>query len=221
MFVLPPIPNRPTDPDLITKSMSSKDKQVYYDSTTNSGVRPDLAYAVGLPYKDKIAIDCGCGAGSDITFLRQHDFTVHAFDIEEEAILRCKERFSEDSLVHLSKMSFNAFDYPKASLVVADASLFFCPPLDFESVWTKIRTALEPEGIFCGSFLGPKDTMAGSKKDNNSFWPDVMVCSEAEVRQHFDGFEILKWTEHLQSGKTADQKPHDWHIFSIVARSVA
>ncbi len=60
-----------------------------------------------------------------------------------------------------SRSSFSSFRYPKASLVVADASLFFCPKSEFEGVWRSIFECLYPNGVFCGSFLGLQDTMAG------------------------------------------------------------
>ena len=105
--------------------MSIEDIKQYYRSTEHSEIREDLTYAVSLTGAARVAIDCGCGAGSDIAFLRQNGFTVHAFDIEEESIRRCRKRYSSDPGVHLSVADFSGFEYPNASLVVADASLFF------------------------------------------------------------------------------------------------
>jgi 2-polyprenyl-3-methyl-5-hydroxy-6-metoxy-1,4-benzoquinol methylase len=48
-----------------------------------------LVYAVSLIGNEKIAVDCGCGAGSDIAYLRNEGFTVYAFDIEEASIKIC------------------------------------------------------------------------------------------------------------------------------------
>jgi len=89
--------------------MSTEAKKQYYDATENSQVRSDLSDAVGLLGGNKIAIDCGCGAGADIQFLRVNGFTVHAFDIEEEAITRCKKRFKGDVKVILSQDGFSSF----------------------------------------------------------------------------------------------------------------
>jgi len=182
--------------------MSTEAKKQYYDATENSQVRSDLSDAVGLLGGNKIAIDCGCGAGADIQFLRVNGFTVHAFDIEEEAITRCKKRFKGDVKVILSQDGFSSFSYPSASLILADASLFFCPQVEFGSVWNSIRKSLVPNGIFCGSFLGPNDTMAGPDYDKAAFWPEVIYFTADEVRKHFIGFDVVKWTEHEMSGKT-------------------
>lgn len=200
--------------------MSTREIIEYYDSTEKSSARPDLIFALEELKEGKVAIDCGCGAGSDIAFLRSKEFTVHAFDLEEESIIRCKDRFKGDDRVFLSQDSFSSFTYPSASLVVADASLFFCPENEFDSVWENITNSLECNGVFCGSFLGPKDTMASQDYDKEAFWADVLVLTESKVKEKLQGYEILKWTEHDLSGEASQGKPHHWHIFSVVAKKI-
>jgi len=133
--------------------MSSEEIFKYFETTADRETRDDLRLGVSLVGGNKVAIDCGCGAGSDIAFLRSYDFLVHAFDIEEESINQCRKRFKGDSEVLLSQATFNTFKYPNASLVVAESSLFFCPAQDFSEVWSKITDALLPEGVFSGSFM--------------------------------------------------------------------
>jgi len=198
--------------------MPSEEILKYFDTTADKETRDDLRLAVSLVQGDKIAIDCGCGAGSDIAFLREHDFFVHAFDIEEESIARCRVKFKGDSNVLLSQDSFNTYKYPDASMIVADASLFFCPAREFSEVWRKITDALLPNGIFSGSFLGPEDTMAGPDYNKERYWPEVSVLSTEEVKTLFLGYKIESFTEHKVAGKTPDGTPHQWHIFSVVAR---
>lgn len=36
----------------------------------------------------RIAVDCGCGAGSDIAFLRSEGFVVYTFDTERQVSLQ-------------------------------------------------------------------------------------------------------------------------------------
>jgi len=198
--------------------MATKEIKGYYAETANREVRPDLVFATSLITSSKIAIDCGCGAGSDIAYLRNEGFTVYAFDIEEESINICSERFKDDARVFLSQNSFSSFDYPKSSLVVADASLFFCPETEIEGAWNKIYDSLARDGIFCGSFLGPKDTMAGPDYDKEAYWPHTLVFKEEDLLAILNKFEILKFTEHNMSGKTPQGLPHQWHIFSVVAK---
>ena len=196
----------------------SKEILEYYDSTSNRKPRNDLRLAVNLANGPKIAIDCGCGAGSDIAFLRANGFLVHAFDIESESIARCRKRFSDDKDVILSQDTFCTFDYPRASLILADASLFFCPENEFAEAWYKITESLLPRGIFVGSFLGPEDTMAGSDCKREALWPEVLVVSEEQVRYWLNGFDIISFIEHRTSREAMDGKPHQWHVFSVVAR---
>jgi len=190
----------------------------FYDDTHSNEVRADLLQAVELVKEPRIAIDCGCGAGSDIRYLATQDFTVYGYDIEDESIIRCKDRFKNNHNVVLSQDSFSSFNYPRASLVVADASLFFCPESEFDFVWDKIYECLFVGGIFCGSFLGPHDTMANPSYSKENLWSNILVFYEKEVRALFRRYEICSFTEHKLSGETAQGAPHDWHIFSVVAR---
>ena len=76
--------------------MSSEEILQYYRATAQREVREDLVFAVSKVTEEKTALDCGCGAGADIAFLRKQGFIVNAFDIEEEAIRQCKKRFETD-----------------------------------------------------------------------------------------------------------------------------
>ncbi|MCL1037340.1 class I SAM-dependent methyltransferase [Shewanella submarina] len=200
--------------------MASAEIQQYLDATENRPVREELRLAVSLVEGEKIAIDCGCGAGSDIDFLRSQGFQVYAFDIEREAIARCNARFSGDTRVSVSVAGFQDFVYPSASLVVADASLFFCPPKHFAQVWEKICQCLPPGGVFAGSFLGAEDTMTGTDFDRQAYWPDILVTDETEIRQWFEQFDIVSFKENRASGEAPDGKPHQWHIYSVVAKKL-
>jgi SAM-dependent methyltransferase len=198
--------------------VSTKEINEYFDSTAYSDVRSDLIQTIGLVGNQKIAIDCGCGAGSDIAYLLGEGFEVHAFDIESESIIRCRRRFIDETNLSLSQESFSTFTYPLASLIHADASLFYCPPDDFEDVWEKINNALMMGGLFVGSFLGPRDTTAGSGYQRDVFWPDVFVFKEEDLRSLFGDLEIINWVERELDGKTAQGIDHHWHVFSVIAR---
>ncbi len=198
--------------------MSSIEVTKYFDATEFREVREDLLFSVDMISEPKVAIDCGCGAGSDINFLLKNGFTVYGFDVEQESISRCQSRFEGIKNVFLSKSSFSTFSYPQASLVVADASLFFCPSSDFKNVWERISQCLYSNGVFCGSFLGLEDTMASSGNNPSVFWPEVSAFEESEVRALFKNFEILRFNVHKSTGKTPQGAIHNWHIFQVVAR---
>jgi SAM-dependent methyltransferase len=198
--------------------MASAAISKYFDATENREIRDDLRFAVESVVEPRIAIDCGCGAGADIGYLISKGFFVYAFDVEEEAVSRCNARFHNVGNVSLSRSSFSLYSFPKASLVVADASLFFCPKSEFAEVWRKIYECLNPGGIFCGSFLGPEDTMAGPRYRAADYWPDVAVFEAEEVRELFAHFEILRFNVHKSSGTAPTGELHDWHVFSAVAK---
>lgn len=198
--------------------MSNEDVSKYFDATEFRETRENLIYAVSLIEEPKIAIDCGCGAGSDIDYLVRNGFTVHGFDIEEEAILRCRVRFGANDHVMLSQSSFLNYTFPPASLVVAEASLFFCQPSDFEKVWSDICSCLLPNGVFCGSFLGTEDTMAIPGENPSVFWPAVTAFKEQEVEDLFNDLQLLRFNTHKSSGKTSQGISHEWHIFQVVAQ---
>lgn len=198
--------------------MTSDEISQYFDATKYREVRDDLVFAVSKVEEPKIAIDCGCGAGADIEFLLENEFTVHGFDLEEESIAKCQSRFRTNENLFLSKASFSTFEYPDASLIVADASLFFCPTSDFDEVWSKIYQCLLPKGIFCGSFLGNEDTMAVPGDNPSVFWPHVTAFNEAEVMELLKQYEVLRFNTHKSSGVTAQGVPHNWHIFQVVAQ---
>lgn len=198
--------------------MSNKDVSQYFDATAFRETREDLIYAVGLLGETKIAIDCGCGAGTDIDYLIRYGFTIHGFDIEEEAISRCRARFAANDNVVLSQSSFVNFKYPRASLVVADASLFFCPASNFEKVWSEISRCLLRDGVFCGLFLGKGDTMAQPGDNPAVHWPAVTSFEERDVSELFKNYKLLRFNTHKSSGKTTLGLWHEWHIFQVVAQ---
>lgn len=199
----------------------SADLQRYYDETEQRAVRQDLHMAVDeLDNNDRVAVDCGCGSGADIAYLLEQGFAVHAFDIEKTAIKRCQQRYASHDKVTLSVSTFLDYLYPPCTLMVADASLFFCRPQDFPSVWQKMRQSLISGGVFCGSFLGPEDTMAKHPEDAQTFWHEVLPLAEKDVLALFDGFKVIRFTEHKTSGLTPQGTEHDWHIFSVVAKKM-
>jgi len=56
--------------------MVRQETQDYYAGTADREVRVGLIEAIAPVSEKKIAIDCGCGAGKDIEYLRQQGFVV-------------------------------------------------------------------------------------------------------------------------------------------------
>ena len=72
--------------------------------------------------------------------------------------------------------------------------------------------------IFCGSFLGPDDTMASAQYNADDYWPHVCVFEEQQVSALLANYEVLRFQVYKRSGITPVGEPHDWHLFSVVAR---
>lgn len=200
--------------------MTTKEVMEYYHQTQQGEMRPELEYAISISSGSGIAIDCGCGAGSNIAHLRAAGYIVHAFDINEQAITLCVARYKNDSNVSLCVDSFGSYLYPSASLIVADASLFFCPADEFELFINKMHQSLEPHGVFCGAFLGARDTMSSPEFDSEKYWGEVLVLSSEEIKSALSKFEIHQFIEHESDGFTPNGEAHHWHIFIVVAKLI-
>ncbi|NUF37044.1 methyltransferase domain-containing protein, partial [Acinetobacter lactucae] len=120
--------------------------------------RPILEKALGyFPNLPLVAIDCGCGAGNESAYLLSKGFNVHAFDIASDAQKICAERFKDDSKFIFYHESFEYFNFPSASLIIASSSLFFCEPSYFYRVIKRIKNALPKDGILVVDLLGTQD----------------------------------------------------------------
>lgn len=120
--------------------------------------RPILEKALGyFPNLPLIAIDCGSGAGNESAYLLSNGFNVYAFDISIEAQKFCAERFKDDSKFIFYHESFEDFNFPSASLIIASSSLFFCDPSYFDRVIKRIINALPEGGILVVDLLGTQD----------------------------------------------------------------
>lgn len=73
-------------------------------------------------------------------YLEDQVFQVHGFDINSDSVAICRDRFGSKSLPDIVESSFESFEYPKSGVVIANSSLFFANPDQFETTW--IRTGL-------------------------------------------------------------------------------
>ncbi|MBR2707281.1 MAG: class I SAM-dependent methyltransferase [Mogibacterium sp.] len=114
-----------------------------------------LAMSVTLSYIDKgdTVIDATCGAGQDTVALANaagRDGCVYAFDIQEEAIRRTKDRLRENGLsnVRVLKESFTSVNdfVPEGSASAAVFNLGYLPGGDHSITTTADETL---EGLAC------------------------------------------------------------------------
>ena len=189
--------------------------EAYFQRVVSLPHRKLVEFAASLNVElPLVAVDCGCGTGSDIAYLVGCGYRVHAFDVHETAVKTCTERFAGNPKVIISKNSFENFRYPTSSLVIANSSLFFCERTKFDFAWNRISAALSVGGIFCGDFLGSRDSWASDPtRIQTAFTND-------EVALLFSDFEILKWDERDELGVTALGRSKNWHTFTVVARKL-
>jgi trans-aconitate methyltransferase len=197
--------------------VSGPDWDSYYRVVEGDRPAPRLVEACTyVPTRDeRFATDCGCGIGADAMYLLEQGFTVHAFDVNDTAVERLTKRAGNHPRLHVTQSSFETYDYPSSDLVRAGASLFFCKPRAFDDVWARMSDSLEPGGIFCGDFLGVED----SWRESAEF--EVCCLSEEKLEGMLEDFEVLRWNERNEDGKTAVGTLKHWHIYSVTARKSA
>jgi len=157
------------------------------------------------------AVDVGCGAGNDSAALLDLGYQVAAYDGSAEAVRICTERFASEAGFCIEQARFESYDYPKAGLVIAFSSLFFCEPKWFDLAWAKLSSAIEPGGVFVGHFLGPEDDWA------QGYRLPTCPLSQARVLSLFDGFSIHTYKEQNEIGTTRLGFDKHWHTHQILA----
>jgi SAM-dependent methyltransferase len=159
----------------------------------------------------RLAVDLGCGEGTDSLALLDRGWSVLAIDIEPSglATLRARIPAACAGRIRVVCASFAYAALPPAHLVHAGFSLPFCPPRQFPAVWAQIRGALVPGAIFAGQLFGTHDSWADD--------PGMTFQNRAEVGSLLDGLEILELHESEQDGE-AYSGPKHWHTYDILAR---
>lgn len=179
----------------ISRSHSKRTEFVHQLSKSNEGV----------------AIDCGCGTGSDIDYLSAVGYKVYGFDPNPDAIEICVQRFAERPQVSIQQARFENFQYPQANIVLANSSLFFADSEQFNITWLRLTESILPGGVFAGDFLGSRDTWATNYRSPTTSF------ERASVEQLFEGFDIIRFNERDEQAPTARGFLKHWHVFSVVA----
>ncbi len=189
----------------------------YHDKALEMEVYPHLRVALDMVDTSlpRIAVDAGCGVGRDALFLVEQGYEVHAYDKSDVAIARLREMAGKvcGEVLFPEVSSFEAFEYPKSSLISACSSLFFCDPGAFPFAWERIARSLVRGGIFCGHFMGPNDSWARMERG------DLTIFDRAGLGRLFDrDFRIIDIHEHDAEGATLLGATKHWHTYSVVAR---
>jgi SAM-dependent methyltransferase len=164
------------------------------------------------PGVGRMAIDVGCGEGTDALTLLARGWSVMAVDSEPAglALLSARVPLGDLERIRVVCGSFTEVDLPRAHLVHAGFSLPFCPPSQFPAAWARIRDALLPGGIFAGQLFGTRDSWADDA--------GMSFHGGGEVSRLLDGLQIMQLRETEYDGE-AYSGPKHWHIYDILARN--
>jgi SAM-dependent methyltransferase len=159
----------------------------------------------------RLAIDLGCGHGTEALELLARGWSVLAVDAVEAGLAVLRERIPPLAAerIRLLCASFTAANLPPAHLIHAGFSLPFCPPQQFPAVWARIRQALVPGGVFAGQLFGIRDSWAAD--------PAMTFHDRRQAESLLDGLQILRLQETEHDGHAFSGQKH-WHIFDILAR---
>jgi SAM-dependent methyltransferase len=160
----------------------------------------------------RVAIDLGCGDGTDALELLACGWQVLAMDATEAGLelLRARIPAAAADRIRIVCASFPEADLPRAHLIHAGFSLPYCPPQEFAALWARIRQALAPGAVFAGQLFGTRDTWAAD--------PSMTFHTRHQAGMLLDGLQILRLDETEHAGH-ASSGPKHWHLFTILARN--
>jgi SAM-dependent methyltransferase len=188
----------------------------FYRATEGRSLRPLFTEAAAFlpsPQTDgraRVAIDLGCGDGSETLALLARGWTVFAVDGAPEAIARLRASVSPEDAPRLTTVvgSFDEVELPDADFAYAGLSLPFCAPDDFRDAWRAVTHALRDGGVFAGHFFGPHDSWAST--------PDMTFHTREELEKLLTEFDVELLREQDEDGEAVGGPKH-WHVFHVIA----
>lgn len=188
----------------------------YYRAIEGRSLRPlfldALEFLPGLKPGDQapVAVDLGCGDGTETLELLARGWAVTAVDGAPEAIARLRASVAPAASARLTTVvsAFHQVELPEADFVHASLSLPFCAPGEFCEMWRRIKNALRRRAIFAGHFFGQKDSWVGT--------PDMTFQTREELDVLLAGFDIHMLKEQDEDGEAVSGPKH-WHVFHVIA----
>jgi tellurite methyltransferase len=163
-------------------------------------------------HPSRLAIDLGCGAGTETVALLSQGWHVLAIDQQPEAIADVMARVAPEHKARLTTqmVSFEHVEFPASDFIWASLSLPFCPPAHFSRLWEKIVASLRAGGRFAGDFFGVRHTWA--KRQAMTFHTVEQIKALCQPL-HIEYF-ITEEGERV----TALDGLQLWHAYAVIAR---
>jgi len=187
----------------------------YYRQLRDRPPRRTLLAALdlfGVPPRDALAVDLGCGDGRDIVEMLRRGWQVVAVDGEPEALrqLAARNLPEAEKITPINARLEEVLLPLGVQLVNSSFAMPLCEPEKFRALVERIREALPTGGRFSGQWYGPRDSWVGR--------PGITFVTHDEALALLDGFELEMFEEEEADGTTPRGNPKHWHIFHIVAR---
>ena len=157
------------------------------------------------------ALDLGCGAGRDTRYLLSQGWRVTAVDREATGLAILAQM--EDERLRTVQSAIEDFDFEpeRYDLVSAQFSLPFIPRRRFWETFERIKGAIRPGGVFCGTFFGVNDEW--NKPEN-----DFTFVTREEIDELLSDLEVIELVEEDRMGTIVSGEPKHWHGYHIMAR---
>lgn len=168
--------------------------------------------------KGGVAVDLGCGSGSDALFWVKKGWNVFGVDTDISCAIQKKVFLSKEECLryNLIQESIEKSNLPLSDLTYAFDSLFFCDINSFDTIWEKIYDHLKIGGIFSATLIGNRDHLATQKDDI------VILQRNIIINKIEPYYKILNFQEeyqdrlftNLRTGKHSLAKRH-WFSFIV------
>jgi tellurite methyltransferase len=202
----------------MTESLNSRrDWAAYYEKTGGRPPRETLLFALDRfdaePVAGKrFAVDLGCGSGRDTVEILRRGWRVLAMDGEPAAIEKLTARDDLPAGADLTGQvaTFEEAAWPACDLVNSSFALPLIAPGDFDAVWQRITSSLNPGGRVACQLYGPRDDWAGR--------PGMTFHDRDAIDALLSGLDVEMLREEDDDSTTVRGEAKHWHIFHIVAR---
>ena len=159
-----------------------------------------------------VAVDLGCGDGTESRFLLANGWRVHAFDGAPGVESRVAQGLSPRMTQRLSATDSpfeDLTELPGNDLLYAGRSLPFCAEAAFPRLWAAITPSVKPGGWFAGDFFGPRDSWVGRE--------DMNFQNTEQIRALLDDFEVVHLDE-VEGPATTPFGAKHLHLVSVIAQ---